>query len=350
MINLKFKIKILAAMSGGVDSSVAAALLVKQGYEVIGAFMKNWSDHLGLKGECRWYNERRDALRVAARLDIPFVTFDFEKEFRDSVINYLFKEYAAGRTPNPDIICNREIKFPLLLREAKRLECGLLATGHYARVRDGRLFQAKDKNKDQTYFLHQLRSTDLAKIIFPLGELTKPQVRALAKKFNLPTAEKDESMGICFVGEVPMADFLKQRIQPNPGDIVDVHGQKLGAHQGLAFYTIGQRHGLNINGAEPYYVASKDFQKNQLVVAAGAEEAALWQKEGRLGNIHWISGSSLSLPAKLEVKLRHRQPGVKAVLHPDGRLEFKKPERAITPGQFAVFYQDGECLGGGEII
>lgn len=370
------KIRVLTAMSGGVDSSVAAALLLRHGYEVIGCFMKNWSAASKLQGECRWYNERRDALRVAARLGIPFVTFDFEEEYRRQVVKYLFKEYAAGRTPNPDVVCNRQIKFPLLLREAKKLGCQYLATGHYARLRRNfkiGLYQARDQNKDQTYFLHQLKSGDLARLLFPIGGYTKPEVRALARKFNLPTAEKDESMGICFIGEVPMTEFLKQKIKPRPGQIVDADsGLAVGEHQGLAFYTIGQRHGLAISGDELYYVAGKDLKTNVLVVVKGSNHPALFKKECRLGPIHWIHppkfGSAkfrrVNRPKndsskflRLTVKLRHRHPGIKAALYPlpmgegEGyRLVFETPERAVTPGQFAVFYRDDECLGGGEII
>ena len=258
--------KVFVGLSGGVDSSVAAALLIKQGYDVTGVFMRNWSEpHLDShKGPC-WIDERRDAMRVAAKLKIPFLTFDFEKEYKSQVVDYMFREYRAGRTPNPDIMCNKLIKFPLFWREAKKLGADFIATGHYARIRpplappskggdrlsspsEGearrglgfKLLKGVDEKKDQSYFLYGLSQEDLLHTLFPVGDLTKPEVRKIAAKLNLPTAKKEESMGICFVGEVKIKDFLRVKIKPRPGNIVDTEGNVIGKHDGIWYYTIGQ--------------------------------------------------------------------------------------------------------------
>jgi len=376
------KEKILVAMSGGVDSSVVAALLVQQGYDVTGAYMKQWSDTKEVSGLCTWKQDRRDAMRVAAHLDIPLITLDFEKEYKEWVMGYMFAEYKKGRTPNPDVMCNSFIKFGAWLDKAKELGFERMATGHYAKVletgngkREAGTFvlaQANDNDKDQTYFLHQLNQEQFAYTMFPLGEYTKKEVREMAKKFDLPTADRAESMGICFVGEVPMKEFLQQKIKKTPGNIVNEQGVVLGEHEGLAFYTIGQRHlGMqNValpagrqefrmqNDREPLYVLDKKFETNELVV--GEEDSALLhKKEIVVENIHWISGHAPKFPLKCMVRLRHRQPLQNAecslacrqagVQNEELVISFSEPQRAATPGQFSVIYKDDVCLGGGAI-
>lgn len=375
------KQKVVIGMSGGVDSSVAAALLVEQGYEVIGAFMKNWSDTKDLKGECAWREERRDAMKVAAILDIPFVTFDFEKEYKENVVGYMFREYEAGRTPNPDVMCNAFVKFPLFWAEAKKLGADFIATGHYAQI--GRdtyyarprgigesnfcLLKAKDENKDQTYFLQRINKEDLSHTLFPVGHLLKSEVRELARKYKLPVAEKKDSTGICFIGEVPMKEFLSQRIPKKKGDIVTAEGKKVGEHNGVWFYTIGQRHGFGGGGGMPYFVVDRNLEKNELVVAPGADHPRLFKKEIEIRDMHWIAGNVPKLPLHCEVRIRHRGELAKAVLESrvknqesrsNGSLIlnskflilFEKPQRAATPGQMAAIYVGDECLGGGIIL
>lgn len=346
---------ILVCLSGGVDSSVAAALLVEQGYRVTGAFMKQWSDSKELSGVCSWREDRRDALRVAAALGIELITLDFEQEYREWVMTYMFAEYKAGRTPNPDVLCNKYIKFGAWLKKAEELGFHALATGHYARVekRDGQylLLKAKDAQKDQTYFLHQLNQTQLKKTLFPVGEYTKEQVRSLAAKWNLPTANRAESMGICFVGEVPMKEFLEQNIARTPGTVVTTAGETIGTHDGLAFYTIGQRHGFGQQGSrEPLYVVQKRFDTNELVVG-GQDDPLLFTQEVRVENMHWVSGHAPKLPLECEGRFRHRQDLQKmTVIDKNGiTLVTEFPQRAVTPGQFAVLYQGEQCLGGGII-
>jgi tRNA-specific 2-thiouridylase len=358
MSRLSKKTKVFVGLSGGVDSSVAAALLIKGGYDVTGVFMRNWSEpHLDShKGPC-WVDERRDAMRVAAKLNIPFLTMDFEKEYKERVVDYMFREYEAGRTPNPDIMCNKLIKFPLFWREAKKLGADFIATGHYARVKKAgihfKLLKGVDVKKDQSYFLYAVSEEDLSHTLFPVGGLTKPEVRKIAAKLDLPTAKKEESMGICFVGEVKIKDFLQKKIKPQPGKIVDTDGKVIGKHEGIWYYTIGQRSGLGVGGGEPYFVVGKDVKKNVLVVARGANHPSLYNKEAELRDIHWISGIEPKLPLKAMVRLRHQHPGGRAAVKKIGdkiKIIFDKPERAITPGQSAVFYKGEECLGGGVVV
>lgn len=353
--------KVIVGMSGGVDSSVAAALLVRQGYEVVGAFMKNWSDTKDpVTGSCAWRGERHDAELVAAKLGIPFVTFDFEKEYREAVVQYLFREYEAGRTPNPDVLCNKAVKFDLFLKRALAMGADLIATGHYARIRRPArsgvalaLLAGLDRNKDQSYFLHQLTQDQLGRTLFPVGGLKKPAVRQLARRYGLPTAEKKDSQGICFIGKVDLKSFLARRIPRHPGPIVTVDGRVIGRHQGIAPFTIGQRHGLDIGGGQPYYVVEKDVRRNALIVAAGGDHPALYSKRLAAEAAHWIAGRPPKLPLKCRARIRYRQPLQDATVRPGarGRLEvsFTKPQRAVTPGQFVVFYQGAVCLGGGVI-
>lgn len=352
---------VLVGMSGGVDSSVSAALLLKKGYRVIGGFMKNWSDAKDAwTGECSWRGDRRDAMRVAATLDIPLITFDFEDLYRAKVIDAMFAEYRRGRTPNPDVLCNQEIKFGVFLEAAKRLKADFIATGHYARRRVDRdgmahLLRGKDPEKDQSYFLHRIRQQALKKTIFPIGDLVKSDVRALARSFRLPTAERKESMGICFVGKLPMRDFLRSRIPSRSGDVVDPDGATIGSHDGLDSVTIGQRHGFSVRASfgGPWYAAAKDEKRNRLVAVPGRHHPALYASEARIDNIHWIADSVEVGHRGISVAVRYRQPAVPvrivSVTKNSCRLEFREPVFALAPGQSAVFYRGQECLGGGVI-
>ncbi|TAK03649.1 tRNA 2-thiouridine(34) synthase MnmA [Patescibacteria group bacterium] len=350
------KPKVLLGMSGGVDSSVAAALLLEQGYEVIGAFMRNWSD-------CAWRADRRDANRVAAQLGIPFLTLDFEKEYREKVIDEMFREFAAGRTPNPDVLCNRHVKFDLFAREADRLGCDFVATGHYARVQHGtdpthalslarggvaRLMRPADTEKDQTYFLWAIEPKVLPRVLFPLAGLTKPEVRAKAKALQLPVADKPDSVGICFVGEVDMKQFLAQRIPHVRGRIVTTDGRDVGTHDGLPFYTIGQREGLGVSASEPYYVVEKRMATNELVVGS-AFDPGLFKKTVSANQANWFRRPQAG--DRVGARIRHRGPiapcTVDAVGDATVSITFDEPQRAVTPGQSIVFYDGDEVLGGG---
>lgn len=339
-------------MSGGVDSSVAAALLVRAGHDVTGAFVVNYDNG---DGAC-WRNDYTDALRVSAKLGVPLIRLDFVKEYKKMVLDYMYKEYEEGKTPNPDVLCNKFIKFGAWQKKAKELGFEYIATGHYASLKEKngiyKLLEAKDKNKDQTYFLHLLSQDQLNGVLFPLGKYSKPEVRKLAKKFDLPTAEKEESMGICFIGEVPMKDFLMKKIKPKEGNII-LKSKVIGTHDGLPFYTIGERGmGLDKGNGQPLYVIEKRMKTNELVVGY-MDDPKLSKKETWIEKINWISGQTPKLPLKCKVRLRHRQDLSDCVVEEDNskfRILFNKAQRAPTPGQFAVFYLRGECLGGGVII
>lgn len=361
------KPKVLLGMSGGVDSSVSAVLLLEQGYEVIGAFMKNWSGDVNgpeVKGtdrigtsfeECGWKTERRDAMRVAAQLGIPFLTFDFETEYRRDVVEYMFREFEAGRTPNPDVMCNRYMKFDLFLKEADKLGCDFIATGHYARVDEHRILKGIDSNKDQTYFLWAIDKAVLPRVLFPIGHLEKPVVREIAAKHNLEVATKKDSTGICFVGEVDMREFLKARIKEEPGNVVTTDGKIIGKHVGINFYTIGQRHGLDIGGGDPYYVIEKRTETNELIVGSNFHPA-LFRKELTASQLNWFREPIAGVPFTGTARLRHRQPVQRCtstLVHKDAAsnvtVVFDEPQRAVTPGQSIVFYDGDEMIGGGII-
>jgi len=347
------KEKILMCLSGGVDSSVATALLIEQGYSVTGAFMINYDQD---NGQC-WQPDYQDALRVCAKLGIGLLKLNFTKEYSRDVLDYMFKQYQAGKTPNPDVLCNKYIKFGAWLEKANQLGFAKIATGHYAKVfeKDQKYFlqQAKDKNKDQTYFLHQLNQEQLSKTIFPLGNYTKTQVRSLAKKFNLPTANKAESMGICFIGEVPMKEFLQTKIKAKPGEIIlSQTNEKIGHHDGLPFYTIGQRHLKVKKDNRPLFVLSKNLSKNELIVGY-EDDPLLYRKEIIVDIMHWISGQEPKNGLKCEVRLRHRQSLekclIKSISAKKYKIIFDNKQKAVTQGQFAVIYKNNNCLGGGEI-
>ncbi len=328
-------------MSGGVDSSVAAALLKEQGYDVTGVFMKPWQPKNTV---CLWQKDREDALRAASVLGIPFLTWDFSKEYKKEVTDYMIKEYRSGRTPNPDVMCNKEIKFGLFLKKALKNGANLIATGHYVRQKKGNsgLWQAIDKNKDQSYFLWTLTPKQIRYCLFPIGEYVKPEVRKMAKKYGLPNHDKKDSQGVCFIGPLDMKSFLKNYIRPKPGKIIE-NGKVIGKHDGVCYYTIGQRHGLDIkNGQGPYYVTKKDIKKNTVYVG---KDIDLKNRVARVADINWLK--KIKLPTNIEVKIRYRTRTEKASLNKKGELKFKKPIRAITPGQSAVFYRGEELLGGG---
>ncbi len=338
----KDKPKVLVGMSGGVDSSVSAALLLEHGYEVIGAFMKNWSD-------CAWREDRRDAMRVAAKLGIEFYTFDFEQAYRDEVVEYMFREYEAGRTPNPDVMCNKNIKFDKFLKKADELGCDYIATGHYAR-RDGeKILAGVDNNKDQTYFLWAVPHEAIKRALFPVGEMTKPEVRAKAEGLGLSTAKKKDSQGICFIGEVDVMEFLKERIKPDPGPILDTEGRKLGEHEGLAYYTLGQRHGLDVGGGTPYYVVAKRPETKELVVSSNYHPK-LYEGELEATELNWFVEPESEFDCS--ARIRYRQPLQKCHVELSdsvARVQFEDHQRAVTPGQSIVFYDGEQMLGGGII-
>ena len=329
-------------MSGGVDSSVTAALLQQQGYRVVGVYMQNWTQNIaGL--ECPWKQDLADAKAVAATLGIPFKVFDFQTEYKHKVVDYMVAEYQAGRTPNPDVMCNQEIKFKLFLDTALADGADLIATGHYARVKDGRLYAGVDTNKDQSYFLYRVSPEALTKTLMPLGELTKPQVRELARQFNLPTAGKKDSVGICFVGEVGIKDFLQQYVAALPGPVKTLSGATVGRHEGAIFYTIGQRKGLGTGGGNLYYVVAKDMNTNTLYVSDKPMDL-LKTTRLQLEHVHWISQPD----ANLKARLRYRGELIPCALD-DGELRLEWAERAITPGQSAVLYNNDQVVGGGII-
>jgi tRNA-uridine 2-sulfurtransferase len=341
---------VYVGMSGGVDSSLTAALLNEQDYKVVGVYMKNWTTSFpGFA--CPWKEDFQDAKRVAVQLGIDFKVFDFEKDYKHKVVDYMIEEYQAGHTPNPDIMCNQEVKFKLFLETALEDGADMIATGHYARIKDGQLFTGRDTNKDQSYFLYRVTEDALKKSLMPIGEYEKPKVRELAKKLGLATAEKKDSQGICFVGKVGIKEFLQQYVKTEPGNIIDANGKKLGQHEGAIFYTIGQRHGLDVGGGLPYYVVGKDMKKNEVYVTTNLDDEKLWHKELKLDNVHWIN-TAPDLKKTYQVRTRYRAPLVACTLDLVGdtlHVVLSDQVRAVTPGQSAVLYDDDRVLGGGII-
>lgn len=351
--------KVIIGLSGGVDSSVAALLLKEQGWQVEGLFMKNWEED-DREGYCAAAEDLADARQVAETLEIPLHAVNFAGEYWDRVFQYFLEEYRAGRTPNPDVLCNREIKFRAFLERALELGADFIATGHYARLSEGRprrLLQAADANKDQTYFLYMVPQQALQKTLFPLGGLTKPEVRRLAEEAGFATARKKDSTGICFIGERRFRDFLQQYLPANPGPMVTPEGDVIGEHLGLMYYTLGQRQGLGIGGVagydeSPWFVVAKELEQNRLVVAQGHDHPLLYRQTLEAEQLHWPAGAPPAGRFTCQARCRHRQPLQACEVELRGetmQITFQRPQRAITPGQSVVLYHDGECLGGGII-
>jgi tRNA-specific 2-thiouridylase len=349
---------VVVGLSGGVDSAVAALLLKERGFDVHGLFMSNWEDD---DAYCTEAQDYQDARAVARELSIPLHRVSFAAEYRDRVFAYFLREHQAGRTPNPDVLCNREIKFGVAWRHAERLGGALFATGHYARLTgEGskvELHKALDRSKDQSYFLHAVERRDLERVLMPIGDLHKSEVRDTARRAGLPVFDKPDSTGICFIGERPFREFLSRYVRDEPGPIVSAEGERLGTHRGLAFYTLGQREGLMIGGRrghaeQPWYVAAKDASRNALVIVQGHNHPLLSSIALRTSPMHWL----IDAPAtelRCTVKVRYRQADQRAVLRleRDGtaHIVFDEPQRAVTPGQYAVVYDGDRCLGGAVI-
>lgn len=354
--------KVIVGMSGGVDSSVSAYLLQQQGYQVAGLFMKNWEEDDN-EEYCSAATDLADAQAVCDKLGIELHTVNFAAEYWDNVFELFLAEYKAGRTPNPDILCNKEIKFKAFLEfAAEDLGADYIATGHYVRRRDidgtTQLLRGVDTNKDQSYFLYTLSHAQVAQSLFPVGELEKPEVRKIAEQLDLATAKKKDSTGICFIGERKFRDFLGRYLPAQPGKIMTVDGDEIGQHQGLMYHTLGQRKGLGIGGTkdggeDPWYVVEKDLENNVLLVAQGHDHPSLYSKGLIAQQLHWVDRKTVTEPFRCVVKTRYRQPDIACTVTPidDERIEvrFDEPVAAVTPGQSAVFYIDEVCLGGGVI-
>jgi tRNA-uridine 2-sulfurtransferase len=347
------RLRVYVGMSGGVDSSVTAAILKERGYDVCGVYMKNWSQDLpGMA--CPWKEDYQDAKRVAVQLGIPFKMYDFEQQYRDKVVRYMIDEYKAGRTPNPDIMCNQEVKFKLFLEAALEDGADLIATGHYARIHDGHLHAGLDANKDQSYFLCRVTEDALRHSLMPIGEFTKPEVRELACKYGLATAEKKDSQGICFVGKVGIKEFLQQYVQTEPGKIIDQYGAVVGEHDGAIFYTIGQRQGLGVGGGLPYYVVGKNMAINEVYVTTDLQDPKLWRDEITLASPHWINEPPKE-NAPCQVRTRYRAgpidvKNLRKLKNGNWQLKLSEEVRALTPGQSAVIYDKDLVLGTGIVV
>ena len=378
MIMAKVKKKrVIVGMSSGVDSSVAAAILKKQGYDVVGVFMHFWKEPLAgqaaqnslVENKCCSIESLEDARKVCQILNIPLYTANAEKEFKREVVDYFLQEYSAGRTPNPCVACNEHIKFNVLMKKMLEMEGDFIASGHYACLRQEtrnkkqetnkpqtiyHLYQGKDSEKDQSYFLYNFNQKQLAKILFPVGEYKKPEIRAMAKKMKLPVFDKDDSQGLCFTPEKYPENFLRRNLKLKKGKIVNTAGKVVGEHDGLPLYTIGQRRGINIGGNGPYFVVGKNLKADTLIVTNDEKDLQLTQSEMQVERVNWLI-SEPKLPAKILVKNRYRKPTVSAIIKlvKSKRyiVRFDEPQRAISPGQSAVFYtKKGEMLGGGRIV
>jgi len=363
----KAKKRVIVGMSAGVDSSSAAALLKKQGYDVIGVFMHFWKEpgqETLRENKCCSVESQQDARKVAQILGIPIYTANVAKEFKKEVVDYFLEETKAGRTPNPCVVCNERIKFNFLFKKMLEMDADYVATGHYAKIKKigGKyhLYTSSDEEKDQTYFLYSLSQEQLSRILFPVGEYKKPEIRKIAEKTGLPVFNKDESQGLCFTPEKSPAEFIKRNLSLSPGDIVLTNGKKIGIHEGLELYTVGQRKGINIGGNGPYYVVSRDFKKNKLIVTNNESDPDIYKKSMLVEIKNWIV-SEPRFPLETNVKIRYRHPLVRGIIKKQEtrnkrqgtiyEVEFKEPQRAVTSGQSAVFYADDkEVLGGGIII
>jgi tRNA-specific 2-thiouridylase len=351
--------RVIVGMSGGVDSSVAAHLLIEQGYAVEGLFMNNWDDD---DSYCTAAQDYQDARQVAADLGIPLHKANFAAEYKDRVFSYFLEEHKAGRTPNPDVLCNREIKFKAFLEYAIELGADKIATGHYARVtqQDGQfhMFKGVDNNKDQTYFLQAIGQYELSKTLFPVGELPKPEVRAIAEEMGLHTFDKKDSTGICFIGERDFVEFLQKYLPAQPGEIQTPDGDVIGKHNGLMYHTLGQRKGLGIGGLknynadEPWFVSGKDLERNVLIAVQGHDNPLLFKSTLNAIDLHWVAGNPPTRSFSCTAKTRYRQADQQCVVNITDNgayVEFENPQRAVTPGQWIVLYQGEDCLGGGII-
>ncbi|WP_353570899.1 tRNA 2-thiouridine(34) synthase MnmA [Candidatus Albibeggiatoa sp. nov. BB20] len=353
--------KIIIGISGGVDSSVAAYLLKQQGYDVQGLFMKNWEED-DTQDYCSATEDLKDAQAVCDKLDIPLHTANFSSEYWNNVFEEFLAEYKAGRTPNPDILCNREIKFKVFLEHAERLGADAIATGHYVhsaqKDKKWQLLRGLDPNKDQSYFLYTLGQQQLASSVFPVGEIHKPKVREIAEQQGFVTHDKKDSTGICFIGERPFREFLSQFIPAQQGDMISPEGEVIGQHQGVMYYTLGQRKGLQIGGlkqssGEPWYVLGKDVSTNQLIVGQGHNHPLLFSQNVAANQLSWVSGQMPELPYRCTAKTRYRQTDqactITEISQNGYEIVFEQPQRAVTPGQSIVFYDEKICLGGGII-
>ncbi len=350
------KQKVFVGMSGGVDSSVSAALLKKAGYDVTGVFIKVWQpDWIN----CTWKEDRLDAMRVAAKLDIPFITLDLEKAYKEEVVDYMIAEYKLGRTPNPDVMCNRYVKFGGFFSWAMKQGAGFVATGHYARIQKDdkgsyELLAGDDDNKDQSYFLWTLTQEQLSKTIFPVGNIEKPEVRKLAKKFDLPNALKKDSQGLCFIGKIDVKEFLSHYLESKKGSVLNEQGEVIGEHDGAFFYTIGERHGFTITkkspNDEPQYVISKDVEKNIITVSNKSKEGILPQARTKvkLREVNWNQGK-IPENDNLYARSRYREKLQKIKIVDEKNVEFENPQSTLSPGQSLVVYKGDVCLGGGII-
>lgn len=355
------KKRVIVGMSSGVDSSVAAALLKKQGFDVVGVFMHFWKEPTQdslVENKCCSLESLEDARKVCRILGIPLYTANAEKEFKKEVVDYFLAEYQAGRTPNPCVACNEHIKFNVLFKKMLEMEGDFVASGHYSVVKKSKdgyhIFQGKDKEKDQTYFLYNFNQKQLAKILFPVGDYKKSEIRKIAEKLKLPVFNKDDSQGLCFTPEKYPENFLRRNLKLKKGKILNTAGKVVGEHEGLPLYTIGQRRGINIGGDGPYYVVDKNLQKNILVVTNDEKDPALVCGEMKVEKVNWIIMEP-ELPYKILVKTRYRHPAVSAIIKAVKKdiytVEFEEPQRAISPGQSAVFYtKKGEMIGGGRIV
>lgn len=353
--------KILVGLSGGVDSSVAAALMLEQGHEVVGAYMKNWINTDNIPGDCPWEQDVNDAHAVAKKLGIEFRVVDLIDQYQERIVDYLLEGYRNGITPNPDVYCNREMKFGVFLDYALSQGFDFVATGHYARKREDKegnamILRGADPNKDQSYFLSLMEQHQAKHALFPVGEMLKPAVRELAEKLELPTAGKKDSQGICFIGNVKMSDFLRHYVEDKPGDIVDVSGKIRGTHKGLHLYTLGQRKGHGVASPKEgvaFVVVGKNAEKNQLIVGyEDAKTRGLYAKKARIHHVSWLR-EAITETKKIEAQPRYRAQSEPIIITPvetkdnEYNIEFIKPQRALTPGQICAFYHQGELLGGG---
>lgn len=343
--------KIYVGMSGGVDSSLTAALLKEQGHEVTGVYLKNWAKEWDIF-DCPWADDLHDASQVAEQLEIKLKVFDVQDQYRHYVVDYMVAEYKAGRTPNPDIMCNQEMKFGVFLKLALDDGAEAIATGHYARIENGSLLAGLDKNKDQSYFLYRIKPDSLNKAFMPIGQYTKPDVRKMAADRGLVTASKKDSQGICFIGKVPLKKFLQQYVQGEPGAVIDQHGKVVGEHDGAIFYTIGQRSGLGIGGGLPYFITGKDIVKNEIYVTTNPQDHDLWRDTVTINQLHWLNQAP-DLNKPYQLRARYRAPLVEAKITQNDSMSMtfnlQSPVRAIAPGQSAVLYDGDKVVGGGII-